>query len=142
MLREDMTDEIPSDVREHLQEVGLVCTQWAYVEWLLELTHWWLLDLLNASKEARLITSNLSIDRMASRVAGLSHLPISDVEDRARLAAVETRIKAVVDERNLAVHGIRSWHPECGVTGSVARGKYKTSRRTYRWCGCAVSMLK
>lgn len=119
----DQTDD--EDIKEHLMQVGLVCIQWSHLEWLLELMHWWLLGLLNAPTEGRLITSGPSIDAMARRVSGLSHLKISNEADRAQLATIEARIKAVVDERNLAVHGTRSEHPEVGVTASVARGKYK-----------------
>jgi hypothetical protein len=113
------------DIREHLMQVGLVCSQWAYLEWLLELTHWWLLGLLNKDKEGRVITSGLSIEVMARRVWELCHLRISDIADRDRLGAVKDRIQGILEERNLAVHGRRSLNPDQSVTGAIARGKYK-----------------
>jgi hypothetical protein len=114
------------DVANHLKLVGVICGQWAYLEWLLEVTHWWLLGLLNKPKEGRVITSSLSIEKMAKRVCDLSHLRISKDEDRALLENIKNRILAVLDERNLAVHGVRKWHEDEQVlTGSLARGKYK-----------------
>jgi hypothetical protein len=39
-----MTDEDKriDEVREHLQEIGVVCGQWAHLEFLFEVTFWWL----------------------------------------------------------------------------------------------------
>jgi hypothetical protein len=113
------------DIREHLMQVGLACTQWAYLKWLFEITHWWLLGLLDKEKEGRVITSGLSIEKMARRVCELCHLRISDEADCAQFTLTKERLVAIVEERNLAVHGRRSWHPDHEVTGSLARGKYK-----------------
>ena len=38
----------------HLQEVGLLCTQWAYLEWMLEIAIWWFRDLLDATDDERI----------------------------------------------------------------------------------------
>ena len=64
-------------IAAHYQEVGLLCTQWAYLEWLLELAHWWLLGLLNNPREGRVITGNLPFNVVARRVSGLAHLRLS-----------------------------------------------------------------
>jgi hypothetical protein len=81
-MNDHTTDD---DVREHLMQVGLVCIQWAYLEWLLELTVWWLLGFLNKAKEGRAITSGLSIEVLARRISDLCHLRISDISDQSQL---------------------------------------------------------
>ena len=124
-----MIEHETDDIQEHLMQVGLVCTQWAHLEWLLELTHWWLLDLLNNPTEGRPITSGLSIGTLARRVSALCYLKISNVDDRTKFNTIEGRIKAVIDERNLAVHGTRACDPSLGVTASVSRGKYKNEQQ-------------
>jgi hypothetical protein len=112
-------------VAEHNQEVGLLCTQWAYLEWLLELALWWLLGLLNQPREGRILTGGLSIDTLARRVSELSSLRIGDANQRATLGRVRVRITDVLDERNLAIHGVRSLQPDDSVLAAVSRGKYK-----------------
>jgi hypothetical protein len=55
------------DVIAHNQEIGLLCTQWAYLEWLLEQTIWWLLDLTDTPYDARPLTGGLSIENLARK---------------------------------------------------------------------------
>jgi hypothetical protein len=62
-----MTERHQPDVIAHNQEIGLLCTQWAYLEWLLEQTIWWLLDLTDTPNDARPLTGGLSIENLAQK---------------------------------------------------------------------------
>jgi hypothetical protein len=119
------TDNRDPYVKQHLLEVGLVCTQWAYLEWLFEVTQWWILNLLDHPTEGRLLTGGLNLETLSRRVCDLSHLTIKDEADRAELQKLKDRVIAIKDERDLAVHGVRSIKPGHDVTGTVARGTYK-----------------
>ena len=113
------------DVRKHLTDVGLVCVQWAYLEYLFEITFWWLLDLLNKPNEGRVITGKLSLEIISKRVCELSHLKVLEQEDRKLLENLRDRVAQIIDERNLAVHGVRELLPDTTVSATVARGAYR-----------------
>jgi hypothetical protein len=120
------TAEDDREIQIHLMNIGLVCSHWSYLEYLYELTIWWLLGLLNDQSAGRVITSGLSLENLAKRCKELSRLRVTEESDREILADAYSRILAIVDERNLAVHGVRSAQengPE--ITGMVSRGKYK-----------------
>ena len=115
------------DIEAHLLSVGIVCSHWAYLEYLYELTLWWLLGLLNDEKAGRVITGGQSLENLARRCNELSYLRIPEERDRQILEDSYKRIHAIIDERNLAVHGIRS-ALKTGplVTATVTKGKYKS----------------
>jgi hypothetical protein len=115
------------DIKVHLLSVGLVCSHWSYLEYLYELTLWWLLGLLNDETAGRVITGGQSLENLARCCKELSRLRITDPTDRQILEDAYNRLLAIVDERNLAVHGVRSAE-ETGplVTGVVSKGKYKS----------------
>ena len=71
------------EFEQHLMAVGLVCSQWAYLEFLFEITLWWILGL--EPKEGRIITGGLSIETAAKRICDLAHLRIKDEADRDTL---------------------------------------------------------
>ncbi len=83
------------DFRRHLTDVGLVCTQWAYLEFLFEITFWWLLGLLNMPKEGRLITGGLNLESLSKRVCELAHLRVQEQEDRKSLESLRDRISKI-----------------------------------------------
>ena len=122
-----MTDENLGEVRDHLIEVGMVCTQWAYLEFLFEATIWWLLGIPNQKYEGRIITAGLSLEILVRKAADLSHLKVANDADLKTIQSIRGRISAIVDERNLAVHGLRSYDPENEITrAEVSRGYYKS----------------
>jgi hypothetical protein len=112
-------------VAQHLREVGLVCSQWAYLEWLFEVLLFWLIGFHNKPVEGRIATGAPGLETTSKRVCELAHLRLTDIDDMKLLESVRDRIKAVVDERNLAVHGVRSALSAETVVGRVARGPYK-----------------
>lgn len=115
------------DVHDHLLEVGMICTGWAYLEFLLECAVWWLIGLHNNKRDGRIFTSGLSLETMARKAADLKHLKISCANDRKAIEDIRDRISAIVQERNLAVHGLRAADPDGGeVTAEVSRGTYKS----------------
>jgi hypothetical protein len=88
---------------------------------------WWLIGLHNRKTEGRVITSGLSLETLARKVSDLSHLKIADTADRELLKSLRDRISAIVDERNLAVHGLRAADPDGDTfTAELARGAYKS----------------
>jgi hypothetical protein len=112
-------------VSQHLREVGLVCSQWAYLEWLYEVLLFWLIGLHGRRSEGLIATGAPNLETASKRVCELAHLRITDSADVTLLKSARDRISAVVDERNLAVHGVRSALSPEKVTGQVARGPYK-----------------
>ena len=122
-----MSDTDSSDmIAEHNREVGLLSTQWAYLEWLLEVAIWWFVGLLNAPDDGRTLTGTISIGGLARKARDLAPRRLSTKADLDAMAAIASRIEAVIDERNLAVHGVRSLQPDNTVLAAVARGKYKS----------------
>lgn len=119
------------DIEIYLISVGLVCSHWAYLEYIYELAIWWLLSLLNDAQAGRTLTGGQSLENLARRCNELARLRMSEVADRKLLGEAYTRILAIVDERNLAVHGVRSAQ-ETGslVTAIVNKGKYKNQPQT------------
>lgn len=123
-------DEYASEdgVKAHLREVGLICSQWAHLEWMLEVTNWWVLGFLDKPTEGRIITASLGIELMARRAYDLCHLKQVKPEEKSLLESVKNRIAAIVDERNLAVHGVRQLDLSTNtVFGHVGRGNYKNT---------------
>jgi hypothetical protein len=116
----------PSDaVATHLQQVGWLCSQWAYLEWLLEKAIWWFLDLKKTPSDGQTVTGGLSIDALARKARDLAHRKLSTKSDLKAMADIATRLKAIIDERNLAIHGVRSVQPDNTVQATVTRGPYK-----------------
>lgn len=121
---------MPADdlVEQHILEVGLVCSQWAHLEWLMELTLWWILGLFDKRTEGRILTGQWSLDTTARKVCSLMHLRITDREDLDFIASIKRRIDDIVPKRNLAVHGVRQLDPETEtVAAEVSRGHYKNT---------------
>src|SRR6185437_5786990 len=126
-MTDENLDENLIEVRNHLMEVGMVCTQWAYLEFLFEATIWWLLGLPNRKYEGRIITAGLSLETLARKAYDLSHLKIANDQDIKTIESLRDRISAIVDERNLAIHGLRSYDPENEITqAEVSRGNYRS----------------
>jgi len=112
-------------IADHNREVGLLCTQWAYLEWLLEIAVWWFLGLLNQPEDGRVLTGSFGIDALARKARDLAHRKLTNETDANKMAEVARRVLDVIDERNLAIHGVRSLQPDQTVLAAVARGKYK-----------------
>ena len=53
-----------------------------------------------------------------------AHQKLTNKSELDAMADVAMRVAAVIDERNLAVHGVRVVQPDETVMASVARGKY------------------
>jgi hypothetical protein len=120
-----MSEPKRSEVTEHLTQVGLICSQWAYLEWLLEIALWWLIGLLDDHEDARIMTRGLDIQTLSRRVRDLAHRKISDRDEKQILKRVACRIAKIIDDRNLVVHGVRSLQPDKRVLASVPRGPYR-----------------
>ena len=119
------TDDRLDIVAAHNAEVGLLCTQWAYLEWMLEIAIWWFLDLLDKSDEERITaTGGKPISVLAREAANIAHRKLTSAQLDA-MKEVAKRIEASLDERNLAVHGVRQLMPDETVVARVTRGKYK-----------------
>lgn len=112
-------------VTAHNQQVGFLCSQWAYLEWNLEVAVWWLLGL--PQSDGRTITGGVDICSLARKARDLAHRKLSVKAELDAMADLAKRIEAITDERNLAVHGLREVQPDDAVTAMVTRGKYKNS---------------
>jgi hypothetical protein len=111
---------------EHNMEVGLLCSQWAYLEWMLEIAIWWFGDLLDKSEEERLTaTGGKPISVLARETHNIAHQKLISANELEALKDAASRIENIVDERNLAVHGVRSLLPDETVVARVTRGTYK-----------------
>jgi hypothetical protein len=96
------------DVEEHLKLVGLVCTQWAYLEYLLAVAIWWELNLLDGSKDGLLITSSFQADKLARMARDLAHRKLTDTKELDTMKHIADEVERLTGERNLAVHGLPS----------------------------------
>lgn len=111
---------------EHNMEVGLLCSQWAYLEWMLEIAVWWFGDLLDQSDAERLTaTGGKPISVLAREAHNIAHQKLISASELEALKDVARRIEEIIDERNLAVHGVRSLLPDETVVARVTRGTYK-----------------
>jgi hypothetical protein len=50
---------------------------------------------------------------------------LSTKSDLKAMADIAARVKAIIDARNLAIHGVRSVQPDNTVQATVTRGPYK-----------------
>ncbi len=116
-----------SDMNAHLQQVGLLCSQWAYLEWMVEIAIWWFSDLLDASDDKRTAeTGSKPMSILAREMRNIAYQKLLSPSELDAMKDAATRIESIIDERNLAVHGIRQLLPdETVVVPRVARGKYK-----------------
>lgn len=121
-------DPAPDETAAHLQQVGLLCAQWAYLEWLLEIANWWFLNLLDGTNDGRTITGSWNSDTLARKARELAHRKL-DGSDLDAVKEVAAGVEANLGERNLAVHGVRSVKPDEIVRATVARGKYKNTEQ-------------
>jgi hypothetical protein len=113
-------------VAAHNAEVGLLCTQWAYLEWMLEIAIWWFRDLLDKSDYERMTeTSGKPVSVLAREAGNIAHQKLTSASELNAIKDVVSRIEESIDERNLAVHGVRSLLPDETVIARVTRGKYK-----------------
>jgi hypothetical protein len=109
---------------EHNQQIGFLCSQWSYLEWNLEVAIWWLLGNLPQS-DGRVTTGGIDICSLARKVRELAHREITAQADLDALDDLKKRLEKAVDERNLAIHGLREVGPNNTVLGTVTRGPYK-----------------
>jgi hypothetical protein len=121
----EVTKEQTDFVSDHNQQIGFLCSQWSFLESLVEIALWWLLGL--PPKEGRIITGGLNICDLARKVRDLAHLKVSAKADLDALTDLAAGIENVEGERNLAVHGLREVRPGDKVMATVTRGKYRNT---------------
>ncbi len=96
------------DVQGHLQLVGLICVQWAYLEYLLEVAVWW----LEGGKEECRIARNLNAEGLASRACDLATRKITNAQELDAMYYIADEVVRLTPERNLAVHGRGQVNPD------------------------------
>jgi hypothetical protein len=69
----------------------------------------------------------ISIGGLARKARDLAHRKVSTKSDLDAMGDIAARVEAIIDERNLAVHGFRSLQPDEILLAAVARGKYKNT---------------
>src|SRR5215813_4016929 len=113
-------------VLAHHYQIGLLCAQWAYLEWMLEVAIWWFSDLLDKSDEQRLTeTGGKPISVLAREAGNIAHRKLTLKSDIDAMKDIAKRIEESLAERNLAVHGVRTLSPDEVVLASVTRGRYR-----------------
>jgi hypothetical protein len=113
-------------VLAHNSQVGLLCTQWAYLEWMLEIAIWWFSDLLDKTNEERITeTGGKPISVLAREAGNIAHRKLTSASELDAMKEVAKRVEECLDERNLAIHGVRQAMPNETVLVRVTRGKYK-----------------
>ena len=95
-------------VLAHNSQVGLLCTQWAYLEWMLEVAIWWFSDLLDKTHEERITeTGGKPISVLAREAGNIAHRKLTSGSELDAMKEVAKRVEESLDERNLAIHGVR-----------------------------------
>ena len=113
-------------VLAHNSQVGLLCTQWAYLEWMLEIAIWWFSDLLDKTNEERITeTGGKPISVLAREAGNIAHRKLTSARELSAMKEVAKRVEECLDERNLAIHGVRQVMPDETVLVRVTGGKYK-----------------
>jgi len=113
-------------VSVHNSQVGLLCSQWAYLEWMLEIAVWWFGDLLDKSDEDRLAeTVGKPISVLAREAGNIAYRKLTSTSELDAMKEVTKRIEEIIDERNLAVHGVRQLVPDETVLARATQGRYK-----------------
>jgi hypothetical protein len=122
-----------SDTEQRLLEVGIICTQWSYLEYLLANAIWWLLTLDKST--STIVTGGLDINSRISMALGLAkHLDKSQ-ELTSLLENTKKDLsgaKKLIVRRNRAVHDIFSSRPSDSVVMiEMHREKTKRNREPY-----------
>jgi hypothetical protein len=113
-------------VLAHNSQIGFLCTQWAYLEWMLEVAIWWFSDLLDKSDEERLTeTGGKPISVLAREASNIAHRKLTSKSDLDAMKEIAKRVEESLAERNLAIHGVHTLTPDEAVLARVTRGKYK-----------------
>ena len=113
-------------VLAHHYQIGLLCAQWAYLEWMLEVAIWWFSDLLDKSDEQRLTeTGGKPISVLAREAGNIAHRKLTLKSDIDAMKDIAKRIEESLAERNLTVHGVRTLSPDEVVLARVTRGRYR-----------------
>jgi hypothetical protein len=122
-----MVDKLNDNLMDvHLREVGLLCSQWAYLEWMLEIAIWWFCDLLDQPSEKRIIeTGGKPVSVLAREAGNIAYRKLTSASELEAMKEVARRVEESIDERNLAIHGVRKLLPDETVSARVTRGKYK-----------------
>src|SRR5262245_7661886 len=111
-------------VLAHNSQIGLLCTQWVYLEWMLEVAIWWFSDLLDKSDEERLTeTGGKPISVLAREAGNIAHRKLTSKHDLDAMKDIPKRIEESLTERNLAIHGVRTLSTEDVVLARVTRGR-------------------
>ena len=93
---------------------------------MLEIAIWWFSDLLDKSEEERITeTGGKPFSVLAREAYNIAHRKLTSSELDA-LKEVAKRVEESIDERNLAIHGVRSLQPDEPVL-ATSRGKYKNT---------------
>jgi hypothetical protein len=93
---------------------------------MLEIAIWWFSDLLDKSEEERdTETGGKPVSVLAREAGNIADWKLTSASELNAIKDAVTRIEACVDERNLAVHGVRSLLTDETVIARVTRGKYK-----------------
>ena len=118
-----MSDQPLDEIRERLFTVGLICAQWAYLEYLLAATIW---VVLGVSHDAgKIVTGTLDMKgrtAMATRLARQLGKPPTLIN---ALAATQKDTELLQDERNLIVHGVGELRPDGRTYYEVHRGSMR-----------------
>lgn len=106
------------------QMVGVVCSEWAYLEYRMAGAIWWLLKL--DEDTGQIVTGGLDIEGRAVMAVRLAkHLKANPVYTAA-LEACLASIQELSGERNLVVHGLHNFYHDTGkMTAEVHRGKFR-----------------
>ena len=121
----EVTEEQIATASDHNQQIGFLCSQWSFLESLVEMALWWLLGL--PQNEGRVITEGVHVGVLARKVRDLAHRKVSAKADLDGLTDLAADIKNAEGERNLAVHGLREVRPGDEVMATVTRGQYKNT---------------
>jgi hypothetical protein len=86
-------------VAKHLKQVGFLCTQWAYLEWLLEIAIWRFMGLKEA--EGRKRTGPMPMGNLARDARALAHRKLTKRAelDALRATASKDQVQALAGVR-------------------------------------------
>jgi predicted RNA-binding protein YlqC (UPF0109 family) len=116
-----MTDNLAEEQKARMFTVGMICAQWAYLEFLFAASIWVLLKVPDEDV-GKIITGTLDMKGRAAMALRLARALNQRKELIDALAIAQQDSANQLDERNLVVHGVGELRPTGETYQEVHRG--------------------
>ncbi len=114
----------------HYTAIGEVAVQWSWLEYLVQIAIWQLLDV--PRKEGRVVTSHMNIRPNLDVLAQLTERRVKDKTTAQEIEVLARKIERRSEVRNRIVHGLWAFSDESREPYSIMyKGRYRVLGRAY-----------